>query len=117
MPFRAFNQDIVIRLASYPLTPQGGANPVFGDGYPRKASVQPMGGRANLAKAGSVGDMPESATRYEVLLPWSEDDPAIEQLAIGDQIEWKRLILSVLEPPKDSGGLGAVHHIPCEVVT
>ncbi|WP_406698568.1 hypothetical protein V5E97_06760 [Singulisphaera sp. Ch08] len=115
MPAEAFNQPVVFRPVVYTLSPQGGPTPTDGPSYPYMASVQPMSGRSVESKAGTVGQMPQSATRYDVLLQWA-DDPVIKAIAFGDTFEWRDKELSVITPPKDSGGLEVIWRIPCEVV-
>lgn len=116
MPSRAFNQTVIVRPSAYPLTLQGGANPVPAADSTYAASVQPLSNRAADIQVGSMGGTtPESTTRFDVLIAWA-DDPVIKAVRIGDEIVWGEKSLSVLAPADDSGGFGVVWHIKCESV-
>lgn len=115
MPDEAFPDDVILRPSLYPLTTQGGANPVPGTDYPYRASVQPISQRAADTSLGSVQSrMPQSFTRYDVLIKWA-DDPVIRALRIGDKIVFGSLRL-VVQSPADDFGLKKVFHIKCEHV-
>lgn len=114
MPAEAFPDDVILRPSLYPLTDQGGANPVPCNDFTFKASVQRVTRRSADVPLGG-GSMPQSFTQYDVLIPYSEN-LIVRSLRIGDEVVYRDLVLSV-QAPADDYGLKTVLHIKCELVT
>lgn len=118
MPDAAFNREVRVRPASYPLSSQGGSSPVPDAGFVYPASVQPARGMSRDVKLGDAA-WPQSTTFYEVLIPYAGPDPILEALTLGDQVDvldMPGVVLELSAPAADNGGLRTVWHLPCQLV-